>query len=57
LSYAAFNLSKTLTRLTLILDKIDDITKDVDELKNYVKGGILYLKGMFSKKGGESHGK
>jgi hypothetical protein len=51
LSYAAFNLSKTLKELTLILERVDDMTKDIDDLENYIKNGILYLKGMFSKKG------
>ena len=57
-SYAAFNLSKTLKELTLILERIDDMTKDVDELENYIKHGVLYIKSFFTKKeGGESHGK
>ncbi len=56
LSYAAFSLSKTLKELTSILEKVDDITKDVDELKNIIKNGIQYLMNMFLKKGGDKHG-
>lgn len=56
-SYAAFNLSHTLKELTSILQRIDDITKDVEEFKNYIKQGILYLKSMFTRKGGEKNGK
>lgn len=56
-SYAAYNLSRTLKELTSILEKIDDITKDVDELKNHIKNGILYLKNMLVRKGGDKNGK
>lgn len=56
-SYAAFNLSKTLKKLTSILEKVDDITKDVDELKNFIKYGILALKSMLVRKGGDKNGK
>jgi hypothetical protein len=56
LSYAAFNLSKTLKELTLILERIDDMTKDVDDLENYIKHGVLYFKSLFSKKGRRSEG-
>ena len=56
-SYAAFSLSKTLKKLTSILEKVDDITKDVDELKNFIKYGILALKNMLVEKGGEKNGK
>lgn len=55
-SYAAYNLSRTLKELTSILEKIDDITKDVDELKNHIKNGILYLKNMLVRKGGDKNG-
>jgi hypothetical protein len=57
LSYAAFSLSKTLKKLTSILVKVDDVAKDADDLKNYVKQGILYLMNMFVKKGGDTNGK
>lgn len=63
LSYAAFSLSKTLKELTSILVKVDDIAKDAEELKNYIKNGIIYLKSMFVnkntiiKKGGDKNGK
>lgn len=56
-SYAAFNLSRTLKELTSILARVDDITKDVEEFKNYIKQGIFYLKSLFTKKGGEKNGK
>ena len=51
-SYAAFSISKTLNKLTSILIKVDDIANDTDDLKNYIKGGILGLLSMFLKKGG-----
>lgn len=57
LSYAAFSLSRSLKELTSILIKIDDIAKDAEELKNYIKQGILYLKNLFIKKGGDKNDK
>ena len=51
ISYAAFNLSQTLKKLTSILVKVDDVVKDADDLKNFVKSGILNLISMFVKKG------
>lgn len=57
LSWAAFSLSKTLKKLTSILEKADDLAKDADDLKNYAKSGILYLVNMFVKKAGDKHGK
>ncbi len=57
LSYAAYSLSKTLLKLTSILEKIDDITGAVNDLKNTIKNGILYLTNMLLKKGGDKHGK
>lgn len=57
LSYAAFNLSQTLKKSTSILEKVDDITKDVDDLKNVIKHGIKYLMNLFTKKGGDKNGK
>ena len=57
LSYAALSLSKTLKKLTSILIKVDDVAKDADDLKNYIKQGILYLTKFFVKKGGDKHGK
>lgn len=57
LSYTAFSLSETLKELTSILVKIDDFAKDAGELKDYVKNGILYIKDMFVKKGGDKNGK
>lgn len=56
ISYSALSLSKTLKNLTSILEKIDDIAKDANELKNYIKQGILYLMNIFSKKGGDKNG-
>jgi uncharacterized protein YoxC len=56
-SYTLFSLSKALKELTLILEKVDDITKDVDELKNVIKNGVLFLKHMIIKKGGDKNGK
>jgi hypothetical protein len=55
LSYAAFNLSKTLKETTSILTKVDDVAKDVDDLKNGIKSGILTLISMFIKKGGDNN--
>jgi hypothetical protein len=43
--------------LTSILAKVDDVAKDAEELKNYIKQGILYLKNLFVKKGGDKNGK
>ena len=57
LSYAAFNLSKTLKELTSILVKIDDITKDVEDLKNLIKDGIIYLRNMIFKRGVKKYDK
>ena len=57
LSWAAFSLSRTLKKLTSILEKADDLAKDADDLKNYTKSGILYLVNMFVKSGGDKHGK
>jgi hypothetical protein len=57
LSYAAFSLSRSLKELTSILVKINDIAKDAEELKNYIKQGILYLKDLFTKKGGDKNDK
>lgn len=49
-SYAFYNLSLTLKESTSILTKVDDITKDVESLKNVIKNGILYLTSIFQKK-------
>ena len=57
LSYAAFSLSHTLKELTSILEKVDDIAKDADELRKIIENGVLYLKNMFVKKGGDKDGK
>ena len=57
LSYSAYSLSETLKKLTSILTKVDDVARDVDELKNGIKNGILTLMSMFVKKGGDKHGK
>jgi hypothetical protein len=62
LSYAALSLSQSLKNLTSILAKVDDVAKDAEELKNYIKQGILYLKNLFVnkkmiiKKGGDKDG-
>lgn len=57
ISYAAFSLSKSLNELTSIFEKIDDIAKDANELKDIIKKGISILIGMFVKKGGDKNGK
>lgn len=57
ISYAFYNLSNILKKLTSILIKVDDITKDVNDLKNLVKNGILYLLSMFNKKEVNKNGK
>jgi len=66
-SYAFYNLSRTLKESTSILTKVDDITKDVESLKNVIKNGIQYLIDIFftghrsgktlAQKGGEKNGK
>ena len=57
-SYALYNLSQTLKESTSILTKVDDITKDVESLKDVIKNGIIYLMSIFSKKkGGDRHDK
>jgi len=56
-SYAAYNLSITLKRLTSVLIKVDDVAKDANDLKNLIKSGVLGLLSMFTKKGGEEDGK
>ena len=50
ISYAFYNFSNSLKEVTSILTKVDDITKDVESLKDVIKNGILYLVSMFSKK-------
>lgn len=50
LSYAAYSLSESLKKISSILIKVDDITKDVESLKDIIKSGILYLVSMFTKK-------
>lgn len=57
LSYAAISLSQTLKRMTSILVKVDDITKDVEDLKDFIKNGVIYLKNILVKKGGEKNDK
>jgi hypothetical protein len=36
---------------------VDDVAKDAEELKNFIKNGIFYLKETFVKKGGDTDGK
>ncbi|MEK7168815.1 MAG: DUF948 domain-containing protein [Patescibacteria group bacterium] len=50
ISYAFYNLSKSLKETTSILSKVDDITKDVESLKNIIKSAISYLMSMFNNK-------
>jgi len=52
ISYAFYNLAKSLKEATAIFSKVDSITKDVESLKDVVKSGILYLVSMFSTKRG-----
>ncbi len=52
ISYAFYNLAKSLKEATAILSKVDSIIKDVESLKDVVKSGILYLVSMFSTKRG-----
>lgn len=63
-SYAAYSLAQTLKKLTSIFDKVDDITKTIDEIKNSIKYGIQSLMSIFLKKtnkllkkGGDKGGK
>ena len=56
-SYAFYNLSQTLKESTSILTKVDNITKDVEDLKNIIKHGIQYLMSVFSKKEVKGNGK
>lgn len=39
-SYAMYRLSLTLDSLKVVLDDVEDITHDVQQMKNSVKGGI-----------------
>ncbi len=57
LSYAAYQLAQSLRTLNLILQNAEDITSDVDMIKNGVKFGFLNILSMFLKKGGEKNGK
>lgn len=57
MSYAAFTLSQTLKGSTSILEKVNDLARDAEELKNFIKNGILYLKDVLVKKGGDKNGK
>jgi len=50
-SYALFNLSDTLKKLTSVIDKIDDIVKSIDDLQNSIKYGLINIKRMFKGKG------
>lgn len=50
MSYAFYNLASSFKETTSILKKVDDITKDVESLKDIIKNGILYLLSMFSNK-------
>ncbi|MFZ3301364.1 MAG: DUF948 domain-containing protein [Microgenomates group bacterium] len=50
ISFAFYNLSKSLKEVTSILSKVDSITKDVESLKDIIKSGITYLVSMFSNK-------
>jgi hypothetical protein len=52
ISYTFYNFSNSLKEVTSILTKVDDITKDVESLKEIIKNGILYLLSMFSNKKG-----
>lgn len=56
LSYTLFTISTTFKRVTSVLNKVDDIAKDADDLKNLIKSGVLSLLGMFTKKVTESKG-
>ena len=57
LSYTAYQLAQSLKTLNLILQNAEDITNDVDMLKNGVKFGFLNILSMFLKKGGKKDGK
>ena len=50
ISYAFYNLASSFKETTSILKKVDDITKDVERLKDIIKNGILYLLSMFGSK-------
>jgi hypothetical protein len=39
-------MSKSVKRLTSILEKVDNLAKDADELRSFVKYGIIYLKNI-----------
>lgn len=62
LSYAAYHLAQALQSLKLVLDQTEDITRDVQKVKNQLKHGVISavtaVLGMFLKKeGGENNGK
>lgn len=50
ISFAAFQLAKTLVSLRLVLEDIKDTTRDVSRLKNALKLGIFGLLATLIKK-------
>lgn len=56
-SHAFYSLAKTLKEITLILEKVDNIVRGIEDLKNAVQVGISSLKSMFSKGGERKRGK
>jgi hypothetical protein len=54
LSYAAFNLSKTLKKFDTIADRLEGITKDVEEFKDFIKYGATHLKNIIVKKAADT---
>ena len=56
-SHSFYNLSRAIKESTSILTKVDDITKDVNDLKNLIKHGISYLMSVFTQKEVKGNGK
>lgn len=58
ISYAAFHLARTLKSLKLLIDQTEDITSDINKVKNQLKSGIakLVIAGLsaLKKRGGDS---
>ncbi len=61
LSYAAYHLGQALKSLKLVLDETEDITRDVQKVKDQIKHGVASAAtaalGVFLKRGGVKDGK
>ncbi|MDD2823402.1 MAG: hypothetical protein PHQ59_04980 [Candidatus Daviesbacteria bacterium] len=50
ISYAAYHLAQSLKTLKLILENAEDVSEDIDKLKNTIKFGLLDLLRIFSRR-------